>query len=135
MSEIITDKLTGKTTAKTVTVTVGASATQSLEQGLAKHWTNVDQTTSTPIIEDSFNNSSVTDSGTGDYSPVFVNNMSNANYAVALCCGDSGARFHGDVVNKSSVTASTYRTYWVNTTNAAVNDNSIATTTVHGDLA
>ena len=36
MSEVKTNKLTGTSTAKTVTVTVGATATQSLEQGLAK---------------------------------------------------------------------------------------------------
>ena len=36
MSEVKTDKLTGVSTAKTVNVTVGATATQSLEQGLAK---------------------------------------------------------------------------------------------------
>ena len=38
MSEILVNKLTGVGTAKTVTVTVGATATQSLEQGLAKVW-------------------------------------------------------------------------------------------------
>ena len=44
MSEIKVDTLTGKTTANDITVTVGASATQSLEQGLAKAWCPVSYT-------------------------------------------------------------------------------------------
>ena len=129
------DDLRGNTAAGNITITSeGGAATMQLQQGVAKQWCAVDQTGFT--VNDSFNTASVTDNGTGDFNPNFTNNMGSANgYSVALCCGDGGARFHGDVVNKAAVTTSTYRTYWVNTTNAAVNDNDIATTTVHGDLA
>jgi len=118
----------------TIAAKDGTSPVALTKQHAAKQWCSVDQTGFT--VNDSFNTTSVTDNGTGDFNPNFTNNMGGANdYAVALCCGDGGARFHGDVVNKAAVTTSTYRTYWVNTTNAAVNDNDIATTTVHGDLA
>ena len=116
-------------------VSDAGAATQNTVQGLAKQWVSLDQT-GTAAINDSFNTASVTDNATADFNPNFANNMNSANgYAVSLCCGDDGGRFHGDVVNKTAVTSSTYRTYWVNTTNASENDNSIATSIVHGDLA
>jgi hypothetical protein len=135
-SQLKVDTLTGVTTAGSIDVTgEGNSTTTNLQQGLAKQWVSLDQT-GTAAINDSFNTASVTDNGTGDFNSTFANNMNSANgYAVSLCCGDSGARFHGDIVNKAAVTSSTYRTYWVNTTDAAENDNDIATSIVHGDLA
>jgi len=79
MSEIITDKLTGRATANDVTVTVGATATQSLEQGLAKAWISV---SGSVAIYGSFNISSATDHGTGDYSF----DMNNAFASVNAYC-------------------------------------------------
>ena len=55
MSTITVDALKGKTTAKTVTVTVGASATQSLEQGLAKVYSNYDQSSGDGTLNKSLN--------------------------------------------------------------------------------
>jgi len=80
MSEIKVDTLTGKTTANDITVTVGASATQSLEQGLAKVWGNLNGS-GTIALRDSFNVASVTDNGTGQYDFNYTNNMNDANYA------------------------------------------------------
>ena len=78
MSEIKVDTLTGKTTANDITVTVGASATQSLEQGLAKVWGNLNGS-GTIALRDSFNVASVTDNGTGQYDFNYTNNMNDAN--------------------------------------------------------
>lgn len=60
MSEIKVDTLTGKTTANDITVTVGATATQSLEQGLAKMFAYITGD-GTPVVTGSFNTSSLTD--------------------------------------------------------------------------
>lgn len=76
MSEVITDKLTGRATANDVTVTVGATATQSLEQGLAKAWISV---SGSVVIYGSFNISSATDHGTGDYSYDMTNAFTTVN--------------------------------------------------------
>ena len=65
MSEIKVDTLTGKTTANDITVTVGATATQSLRDGLVKHFSNFDGRGNT--FYGSFNASSITDNATGDY--------------------------------------------------------------------
>ena len=58
-----------------------ASTTAQIEQGRAKSWVQFDGR-STPSIADSFNVSSITDNGTGDYDVNFSTNMSNANYSV-----------------------------------------------------
>ena len=55
MSEILVNKLTGTSTANDITVTVGATATQSLEQGLAKVWCKWN---SSVTVDDSLNPSS-----------------------------------------------------------------------------
>lgn len=83
MSEIKVDTLTGKTTANDITVTVGASVTQSLEQGLAKAWANFNGT-GTVATRQTFNQTSLTDLGTGSYDLSFVNNMNNATYNVTV---------------------------------------------------
>ena len=73
MSEIKVDTLTGKTTANDITVTVGASATQSLEQGLAKMFAYITGD-GTPVITGSFNTSSLTD----ELASVVRANLTNA---------------------------------------------------------
>jgi len=77
-----TDELQGKTTAGDITVTSeGGAATQSLQQGLAKMWAQINQ--SSFSILDSINVSSASDDGTGVFTVTKSNNMSNSNYAVA----------------------------------------------------
>ena len=58
-----------------------ASTSEQIAQGRAKSWVQFDGR-STPSIADSFNVSSITDNGTGDYDVNFSTNMSNANYSV-----------------------------------------------------
>ena len=76
------DELQGIASAGDITVTSeGGAATQSLQQGLAKAWVNFG--TGSATVRDSFNHSSVTDNGTGDFSPVVTNAFSNINYSQA----------------------------------------------------
>ena len=78
MSSILVDNLTGKTTAGNVTVTSeGGSATMQLQQGLVKAWVNYDALTD-QTTKGSFNQSSLTDHGTGDYSTFYTNVISSA---------------------------------------------------------
>lgn len=82
MSEIITDKLTGKTSAGDVDVTSeGGAVTMQLQQGLAKAWINFNGT-GTIASRNTFNTTSLTDVGTGNYSFDFVNDMNNNDYAI-----------------------------------------------------
>ena len=60
------------------------STPEEINQGRAKAWINFDGTSaSIGTGRDSYNVTSVTDNGTGDYSINFTNNMSNTNYAFA----------------------------------------------------
>lgn len=80
MSEIKVDTLTGKTSAGNITVTSeGGAATQSLQQGLAKAWVNFNGS-GTLAVRDSFSIASVTDGGTGNFTPNFSNAFSSTNY-------------------------------------------------------
>lgn len=59
------------------TTTVG---TEYVVNGSAKTWANFD---GDPLsVRDSLNLSSVTDNGTGDYTPNYTNNFANSDYAV-----------------------------------------------------
>ena len=82
-SELKVDKFTGVTTAGSIDVTgEGNSTTTNLQQGLLKLWACW-VGTGTPTYQDSFNASSLTDSGTGDYLVVNTNNFASTNYSVA----------------------------------------------------
>ena len=73
------DDLRGNTAAGNITITSeGGAATMQLQQGVAKQWVRFSGTSMS--VADSFNTSSVTDNGTGDYSPQITNDMSGEGY-------------------------------------------------------
>ena len=75
------DALQGITAAGDITVTSeGGAATQSLQQGLAKSWMNIDGT-GTIAIRDSFNVASIADRGTGLYQQNLTSAMSSDDFA------------------------------------------------------
>ena len=95
MSTLVTNTITGLSTAANITIgstpVVSASANSltirgegsaqtSIQQGLAKVWLRADVDGSTLL--DSFNMTSVTDNGTGDYTPTFANDFNNALYSL-----------------------------------------------------
>ena len=63
-------------TTGTLTLTGEGSATTNVTQGLAKCWVNFNGI-GTIAARDSFNLSSLTDTGTGDHTVVVTNNMAN----------------------------------------------------------
>ena len=103
MSTVVLDTITGKSTATTITIgstpVVSASANSmtirgegtaqtSIQQGLCKHWINLDGDVSGVGARDSFNSSSTTDNGTGNYDSSFTNAMSSDSYMV---CGTAAS--------------------------------------------
>ena len=105
MSEVKTNKLTGTSTAGSILVTgEGNSTTTSLQQGLAKCWSVVDQTGTMELL-DSFNASGISDDGTGRTTVSFTSAFSNANYSVPTSC-EQGSGFNDSrVTNKDSTTS------------------------------
>ncbi len=55
-------------------------ATSFVASGSAKAWINFNGQ-STPAARDSFNHASLTDNGTGDYTPAFTSSFGNVNYS------------------------------------------------------
>jgi hypothetical protein len=84
MATLKTNTLTGTSTAGSIAVTgEGNSTTTNLQQGLCKVWAEFGGTSdgnSTITLNDSFNVTSLTDNGTGDYTFAYTNNMASINY-------------------------------------------------------
>jgi len=84
MSEVVTttmttDTIVENTSTGSINVRGENSNNTNLQQGLCKAW--IMQETGTSIL-DSFNISTLTDSGTGLYTCTFTNNMSNMTFPV-----------------------------------------------------
>lgn len=75
--------MAGKLTLSTLNNDTGVLAVQNGMTGIAKAWVNFNGT-GTVAIRDSFNISSVTRNGTGDYTLNFTTAMPNSNYAVQV---------------------------------------------------
>jgi hypothetical protein len=65
-----------------VTVQGEGTATTNLQSGVNKQWVNYNMNTA--AVRNSFNTTSITDNGTGDFSITIANNMANVNYVTAL---------------------------------------------------
>ncbi len=74
--------MAGKVVVSTLNNDTGVLATQNGMTGIAKAWVNFNGT-GTVAINSSFNVSSITDNGTGDYTVNFTTAMPNINYSVA----------------------------------------------------
>jgi len=135
--------LTGVTTAGSIAVTgEGNSTTTNLQQGLAKSWVNFNGT-GTIASRDSFNVSSLTDNGTGDYTINLNSSFSAVDYT-----GTTGSswdtvtsgvlNFNRAVGSSSYSTTSTFRSQNVvvdSTTNRTGLDVDYLYAAFHGDLA
>ena len=75
--------MAGKIIADTIETGAGADIpTSYVVNGSAKQWTNINGGSGTPAVRDSFNNSSLTDNGTGDYTLALSNSMDNSDYSL-----------------------------------------------------
>jgi hypothetical protein len=81
ISELATDAevQTGTDTARVAPV-----SSMGYHQGAAKAWVKFDASSGTPTISDSYNVTSITDNGVGDFTINFTTAFANANYAWAL---------------------------------------------------
>ena len=132
--------LTGVTTAGSIAVTgEGNSTTTNLQQGLAKAWVNFDGSASGAASVDSFNESGMTDNGTGDHTFTMSNAMSNANYCSNVTGSNkSGSSNHGIAfINKSGAapTTTALRVLGKNAADAQNQDLEIVCIQIAGDLA
>lgn len=82
---------------------------------LCRAWVNFNGTTSPGTIRASFNVSSVTRNGTGDYTVNFTNAMIDANYCVASSCAEGTETPSGN--NSRSLSPKTFSTTSVRVVN------------------
>ena len=109
----------------------GGGATTSIVQGLAKMWFY--RITDGSSLADSFNASSITDTGTGDFSVVFSNNMNNANYGTgkgSTVAYDGQTSASGEQL--AGIEASSLRIKMYQ--NGGISD-AVCLGSIHGDLA
>ena len=133
MSTAKVNTLTGTTTAGSISVTgEGNSTTTNLQQGLCKQWVLL-QSSGTSVT-DSFNNASVTDNGTGDYTLTRTNNMGNATYCAIGSSGDPQTS-HNASSDVGVQTTSVHDIRCVNDAANATQDVPDTVGAVHGDLA
>ena len=108
VSEIAIDKLKGVSSAASISVVgEGGSTTTNLQQGLGKCWVNFNGV-GTIAARDSFNMTSLTDNGTGDYTTTFANDFSNDDYFFLgnSMYENSRSHVHGQSSNTAYATGS-----------------------------
>ena len=121
------DTLTGVTTAGSISVTgEGNSTTTNLQQGLCKVWSRFNGSSFAGV--DSFNQASVADDGTGQYT-VNMTNPYSANEGSHTTC--SGA-YHAN--NRGNGSASTVLIGTYNTSHSVADETRVFVLS-HGDLA
>jgi hypothetical protein len=131
MSTLLLNTLTGKTSAGSIVVTgEGGSTTTNLQQGVAKCW--ADYSGAGTTYNDSFNTSSATDNGTGDYAIGIGNDMSSTNFSVAANCLNTTDQNTDCYVHGQTASAITVR---VRVGDSGSDADKPVYITAHGDLA
>ena len=115
--------------------TAGSLDTNFVVEGSAKAWANVDGT-GTVALRDSFNVSTLTDSGTGTYKLTFSSTMGNDDYS-SVASGNISTTNSGRDVScpGSTITTSEVDMKCFRSDNLAAEDFDFAMNQVHGDLA
>ena len=138
------NQLRGIDTAGSITVQGEGTATTNLQQGLCKSWVNFDGTAS-GAARGSFNNSSMTDNTTGDFTVNMTNGVDSTNNIVASgSCNDddSNNKHHATLcIIRSASGGSPFTTTTVRITTAhdgnttSLRDMDFSVVSIHGDLA
>ena len=128
--------------ADTITASDGTSPVTLTKQSAAKAWVSFNGT-GTLSVFDSFNQSSTTDNGNGDYSLVVSNAMSNNDYSTSITAATYSTSYAGFASShrngsNGAYVAPTTTTVRMNTlphNNYSAVDNQHADISIHGDLA
>lgn len=129
----------------TLTDAAGTGPVTLTKQSAAKVWTTFNGQSATITTTDSFNESSLTDTGTGRYAVNFTNNMGNTGYAITGALGSSDANYgagwfntgnaHSSFGHTVSNTTSSHRISQAHAVTAGNIDYTDVHSLVHGDLA
>mgnify|MGYP003139973200 CR=1 FL=1 len=119
-----------------VTASGSTGLTTNLQQGLAKQWISLNGDGTAAII-DSFNTTSITDNGTGEYSVTIANDMSNANYSLAGIAGDGTSSFNRGLSTGygTAPTSTLYTLIGITSSSGSRTDCAYVSCQLNGDLA
>ncbi len=135
-NDVKVNQLSGIDTAGSILVTgEGNSTTTNLQQGLCKSWCHLTGT-GTPQYEDSFNTTTLTDTGTGRRTLNFANPFASGNYACGGMAGNDANTVTGRSINVDltpTTSAFAYRNTLDNAGGARDDTNELFA--LHGDLA
>ena len=135
-NDVKVNQLSGIDTAGSILVTgEGNSTTTNLQQGLCKSWCHLTGT-GTPQYEDSFNTTTLTDTGTGRRTLNFASAFASGNYTCAGMTGNDGTTVTGRMQSidlTPTTTAFAYRNALDNAGGARDDTNELFA--LHGDLA
>jgi hypothetical protein len=100
------------------------------QKQICKAWVNFNGTTSPGTIRSSYNVSSVTKNGTGDYTVNFTTAMADANYSVAGSSGNLNSTLYGVLAVTNVPTVSSVR---VSPSNSTYFDLQLITVQIFGN--
>ena len=103
-----------------------------INHGSTKHWVLLGS--SGTSVTDSFNNTSVADNGTGDYTLTRTNNMANATFCVNVTSGSHGTSYNA-ATDTATQTTAVFDIRGANATEGATADIPNTNGSVLGDLA
>ena len=113
----------------------GGAVTTNIAQGLGKAWCNLNGGSSF-ALRDSFNLTSATDNGTGDYTLTIANDMGNTNYATPMSGGNtSGASRYGAMSDSDGKATGTAGFFGFQTNTGGALDQEEVSVVFLGDLA
>jgi len=132
--------MAGKIIADTIETGAGADiSTSYVVNGSAKAWVNFDASSGTPTERNSLNVSSLTDNGTGNFSPNFSNNMSSTGYSSQGATNAYSSRTtyagYGGSTSQFNITTSSFSMVCVSHYHNSVRDGTEISSSIHGDLA
>ena len=110
------------------------TATTNLQQGLAKVWVNL-KGTDTFGVRDSFNLTSATDNGTGDYTLTIANDMGNTTYASPCSAGNTSSGRYNIISDSDGKATGTAGFFGFQTSTGSALDSDEISVELLGDLA
>ena len=121
--------------ADTIVASDGTSPVTLTKQSAAKAWVSFDNTGGTPSVNESFNNSSITDTQAGEYGINFVNSFTNNGYS-STGSASGEINWGGIWANHyAQLTSSQCRHYTLINDGTALADFDRNAGNIHGDLA
>ena len=115
-------------------MTFSGSTNVPVAKNTAKAWVNFDASSGTPAIQDSYNVTSITDNGIGDYTLNFTTAMANANYAAVGTARGPGATQSRVVLEQhdSPLRSTTQLRIYTLTASWTVGDSAVVSVVVFG---